>query len=493
MIAAMADLLGKVARFARRYDLFLAGQILVAGVSGGPDSLCLLHILTRLAPGLDLQLHVAHLNHGLRGAEAEADARFVATLAHAWKLHVAVGTADVAGLARREGLSLEEAARHARYRFLADVAGSVGARLIAVGHSADDQAETVLMHLLRGSGVAGLRGMLPRTDLSDYHLGAQVAQPVVLVRPLLETTRAEIRAYCEREGLEPRTDESNAALTFFRNRLRHSLMPLLEEYNPAIREVLAHTATLMAGEYEVLAESVERAWTEILRGAGHDEVYLDRAAWRALPVALQRATLRHGIQQLRRSLRNVNWEHVEQALWLANEGTTGQSATLTAGLALEIGYDLLRLGPEAARGVPPADPVPQIYEPIRLLPYGTTVLPGGWAVVVRQMALEEVPVYYAAGIDRWTAWLDADSLGMELILRPRVPGDRFRPQGLGGHSVRVNEFMINAKVPRAARARWPILEGARGIGWLCGLRVDELAIVKQGTRHVWEIAFKRKT
>ncbi len=155
----MDDLLPRVRRYAQRYGLFAPGETVVVGVSGGPDSLCLLHLLRRLAPGLRLWLHVAHLNHGLRGDEADADAAFVAELCDCWGLPCTVGRADVAALAEEAGLSLEEAARQARYRFLAGVAEAGGAGTIAVGHNADDQAETVLMHFLRGSGVAGLRGM----------------------------------------------------------------------------------------------------------------------------------------------------------------------------------------------------------------------------------------------------------------------------------------------------------------------------------------------
>ena len=166
----MDDLLARVRQYAQRYRLFNPGETLVVGVSGGPDSLCLLHLLRRLAPELRLWLHVAHLHHGLRGAEADADAAFVAELADCWGLPCTVGRADVAALAREAGLSLEEAARQARYRFLAEVAEAGGATTLAVGHNADDQAETVLMHFLRGSGAAGLRGMLPKTPSDDYRL-----------------------------------------------------------------------------------------------------------------------------------------------------------------------------------------------------------------------------------------------------------------------------------------------------------------------------------
>ena len=334
----MDDLLARVRQYAQRYRLFTPGETVVVGVSGGPDSLCLLHLLRRLAPELRLWLHVAHLHHGLRGAEADADAAFVVELADCWGLPCTVGRADVAALAREAGLSLEEAARQARYRYLAEVAEAGGAATLAVGHNADDQAETVLMHFLRGSGAAGLRGMLPRTALDDYRLfpaedgdlgdSLSSADPRVpasprlhLVRPLLSIPRAEIEAYCADYRLAPRTDRSNEDTTFFRNRLRHELLPILETYNPGIRDVLAHTAEVLAGDHAVLSRAVEVAWTTLVLVEGPDEVRFSLPGWRGLPIGQQRATLREAIHRLRRSVRDINWEHVERAVWLAREGS----------------------------------------------------------------------------------------------------------------------------------------------------------------------------
>ena len=400
----MDDLLAPVRKYAQRYRLFSPGETVVVGVSGGPDSLCLLHLLRRLAPELRLWLHVAHLHHGLRGIEADADATFVAELADCWGLPCTIGRADVTALAREAGQSLEEAARQARYRFLAEIAEAGGAATLAVGHNADDQAETVLMHFLRGSGAAGLRGMLPRTPLDDYRLFRTVfdtghdasaaegsgetaddqessaldgvnqrhlrsilsdgngeagdplsssdphvvASPRLhLVRPLLAIPRAEIEAYCVKHRLAPRIDRSNADTTFFRNRLRHELLPILETYNPGIRDVLSHTAEVLAGDHAVLSRAVEIAWTSLVSVEGPDEVRFSLPGWRGLPLGLQRATCREAIHRLRRSVRDINWEHVERAVWLAREGHTGQVATLAAGLELS---DRLRFAARCRRG-----------------------------------------------------------------------------------------------------------------------------------------------
>jgi tRNA(Ile)-lysidine synthetase-like protein len=489
----MADLLPQVRRIIRRGDLLRDGAALVIGVSGGPDSLCLLHLLSRLAPAMGLRLHVAHLNHGLRGVEADADARFVADFAERMGLPYTIRQTDVGALANAAGLSLEEAARQARYRFLADVAVEVGADGVAVGHNADDQAETVLMHFLRGSGVAGLRGMLPKTPMDALrlpgedagHAGKQervkLAAPV-LIRPLLTTPRAAIAAYCAEQGLEPRFDRSNEDATFFRNRLRHELLPILEGYNPQIREVLAHTAETLAGDHEVLRAETERAWAKVVVSRNAGEVAFDLATWRALPLGLQRASLREAIHRLRASLRNINWEHVERAVWLAREGATGQRATLAAGLELEIDYRLLRIGPEAASL--PSEPANAVIH--ALVGSGVTAA-GRWRIVVERAHRSVAPEGLGADADPWIAYLDARALGEELVVRCRQPGDRFQPHGLGGRSVKLNEFMIDAKVPRRARADWPLLVCCRGIAWVCGLRLADWAIVGPDTEEVWVV------
>jgi tRNA(Ile)-lysidine synthase len=548
----MADLLPQVRRMIRRYDLLRDGMALVVGVSGGPDSLCLLHLLMRLAPEMGLRLHVAHLDHGLRGAESDADADFVVEFAARLGLPCSVDRADVAVSARGAGLPLEEAARQARYRFLADVAAAVGADAVAVGHNADDQAETVLMHFLRGSGVAGLRGMLPKTPLGEFRLSGEARErrgggagelgsggarapflahaplpPLsffpTLIRPLLATPRAAIEAYCAEHGLQPRFDRSNEDTTIYRNRLRHELLPILEGYNPRIREVLAHTAEVLGGDHEVLRAALDEAWDRVRTREGEsgsvgesrplaqspahsfspssDVVHLDLAAWRALPLGLQRATIREAIHRLRASLRNINWEHVERAVWLAREGTTAQKATLAAGLELEIGYRTLRIGSEAAPvsllqraslfqpGASPPGGVPQIGASLPLAAPGEAAIGGGWRLQVSAGHQYGQPKDRGAGADPWVAFLDEDALGSDLLLRPRQPGDRFQPQGLSGHSTKLNEFMINAKVPKGARAGWPLLCGAAGIAWVCGLRVAEWAIVRPETRAVLAVQF----
>lgn len=450
---------------------------------------------------MELQLHVAHLEHGLRGEESEADAEFVAETAAAWGLPCTVAHADVRGMAKQRGLSVEEAARQARYAFLGRLAEELGAHVVAVGHNADDQAETVLMHLLRGSGLAGLRGMRPSTRLEGLRL--EMAGPaaagegqesgrspltteVRLIRPLLFLPRADVLAYAKAHGLQPRFDRSNEDTTLFRNRLRHELLPLLETYNPQIREVLQRTAAVLGDDYEVLREQLGVTWPEVARQEAEERLVFDLQRWQALPPGLQRSILREGISRLRRSLRNINYGHVESAREALGQGTAGHRVTLPAGLELVIGYRRFALGGEGVQL--PAGDVPQLDQArVALAVPGTTALDAGgeWRVATARMAVAKLPGGWRDNPDPWQAFLDATVVGTAPALRRRQEGDRFQPLGMGGRSKLLAEVFTNAKVPAAARDRWPLLVTTGGdIAWVCGLHVDERAKVTNRTSQV---------
>jgi tRNA(Ile)-lysidine synthase len=481
------DLLREARRTIQRYRLINPGDTVVVGVSGGPDSLCLLHVLRALAPELDTRLHVAHLHHGLRGVDADADAAFVAELAEAWGWPCTVEQADVAALVKQSGASLEEAAREARYAFLGRLAGEIDAQAVAVGHNADDQAETVLMHFLRGSGLAGLRGMQPR---SPFPLPKLTIVNWRLIRPLLFVPRADILQYCAEHGLTPRCDRSNEDTTFFRNRLRHELLPLLEGYSPQIRRILARTATVLADDYELLRKDLLAAWPQVVVQESAGRLTLDLAMWRRLPTALQRSVVREAIQRLRASLRNVNYVHVDNAFWLLHEGRAGDRMTLPAGLELVLGYDRFAIGDEGIKL--PVNDLPQMDVPWLPLPVPGTLDLGGWQVESTLLAQADLPPGWTYNTDPWQAWLDAGVLGSTPALRTRQEGDHFQPLGLAGRRKKLAEFFTNIKVPAPSRDRWPLLLTTAGdIAWVCGLRVDERARITATTQQVLHVRLSR--
>lgn len=279
------DLLHRVTAFCDRYALLPHGARVVVAVSGGPDSLCLLHLLGRLREARRLTLHVAHLDHRLRPDSAD-DARFVAEVARAWQLPVVVEQADVAALAQRQGEGLEAAARAARLDFLARAAQELGADRIALGHNADDQAETVLLRLLRGAGPGGLAAMRPRRRLDERDPDSPW-----LIRPLLETPRSAIEAYCAAQGLVPRRDSTNDTTIFLRNRVRGYILPLLKTYNPNIVATLGRTARICAEEDDLLQQLTRQSWERNVR-VEDGAITIDRPAFAALHPALQRRIIR---------------------------------------------------------------------------------------------------------------------------------------------------------------------------------------------------------
>ncbi len=475
--------------FIARYDLIPDGERVIVGVSGGPDSLALLHVLARLAPAHGWHIHAAYLHHGLR-PEADEEAIFVGEVAAAWGLGCTIERRDVQSIARQPGVSLEEAARQVRYAFLAAVAQRMQAKIVAVGHHADDQVESVLMHLLRGSGLAGLRGMLPATPLNALRLTAlppaerQIPAHLQLVRPWLQTTRQQIEAYCRDNDLQPRHDASNTDTTFFRNRLRHEVIPLLQRINPRLSAVIGRTALALQGDYEALARHRQRLWQE-LAGVRSHSISFPLPAFRALPVGDQRALLRRAITHLRPDLRNINWQHSEgliSYLQAHARQSSGGPYSLVAGLQAWLISDLLI--------VAEADALPTVWPQIdrpRTLPLpGRMALGRHWHLQARRLtwAPSEPPPWQQPAPAR--VWLPLD-IPTPLAVRPRRSGDRMNVLGLGG-SKAITDLMTELKLPRPARQHWPLLvDGQDRILWLVGQRASELCRLPAHATAAWQI------
>lgn len=484
------DLRARVRATILKYRLLAPGDRVIVGVSGGADSLALLHVLRSLSDEFDWYLHVAHLNHQLRGPESEEDAEFVTALAREWKLPATIEARDLAAFARGERLSIEELARRARYAFLADVARQQNASAIAVAHNRDDQVETVLMHFLRGAGLAGLRGMQHKIEMRGVSFGlpeSRVATqaPLYLIRPLLDVSRAEIEQYCRENYLAPRVDRSNFDTMLFRNRLRHEVLPYLERLNPNLREVIYHSSIAIADDYDFLSPLIRNEFMRVAQEQSGAIVF-HRAAWSALHPALQRGTLRLGVQRLRSDLRDLGWVHIEQARRVALEKNAGAEVTLPAGLTLIVGYGTFVIA-DSARGVPLPD-IPLLH--VKSLPVpvqGTVELPETNWILETEVTTQKPEVN-----DRWTAVLDFAMCRGERILRRRRPGDRFQPAGMNGHTRSLHDFMIDEKIERTVRALLPLLVVGERIVWVCGWRVDERARVTPYTREFWRVTLRKK-
>ncbi|HEY7125533.1 MAG TPA: tRNA lysidine(34) synthetase TilS [Ktedonobacterales bacterium] len=473
-------LLAAVQKFIEEHHLLPQSGTVVVGVSGGPDSVCLLHALKTLCapegPFPLVMLHVAHLNHLLRGEESQADAAFVADLAAQWSLPCTIEQVDVAAQAKTARQSIEEAARAARYAFLRQVAAEIGAERIAVAHHADDQAETLVMHWLRGSGMAGLAGMHP--------LEKEV------IRPLLAVRRDEILAYCARHHLAFREDSSNQDPRFLRNRIRHVLLPTLEQYNPNLRETLLRQAEIFAEEERYLQVQVAAAWPQVIiaqekAGPGVARVEGDVAAYRRLPLAIRRRLLRDLGLMVSGGEVSLELRHITAIDALLHRGVAGGWL-----LHLPRGMQVLRIQQRFKFGRLLAQiPAVQMMESVVLPVPGEACLPGTRWLVRAQIldgASTPSPGYEHTDAESRWGYMDLEAVQnyLPLALRTRRAGDRFRPLGMTQEK-KLQDVLVDAKIPRTERGMLPLVCGADGtLLWVPGYLVSDLVKLTPTTRRV---------
>jgi tRNA(Ile)-lysidine synthase len=458
----------RVLSFIREHQLLADGEKMVVAVSGGADSVCLLHILASLQ--LKLKLHIAHLNHQLRGADSDADAEYVADLARKLKIPATIEKRDVKGYKEKQRLSPEEAAREVRYRFLAQVAQSIGAKRAAAGHTKDDHIETILMHLIRGSGTRGMRGLQPST------LWQSGENSLIIIRPLLEISHEETEGYCRRHKITPRLDASNLSLSPLRNRVRQQLMPLLESYNPAIAEALLRTGRIADDDISFLDAVVAHFRDRVIKQEG-ESLVLDKAEFGKFPPALKRYLLRAAVERLLGSAKDVEMRHIEEMLSLANK-PAGKRLNLPGGLVFAVEYERYLLTSDPTT----LSPLPELRGEFPLKVPGKTSLPG-WRVEAAIVEREEM-----GDEDDFTAYLDLAKSGDRLTIRARKRGDRFQPLGLS-QPKKLGEFMIDAKIPQAWRGRVPLVCSGEQILWVVGWRLDERAKVGAETKRVLRLRF----
>jgi tRNA(Ile)-lysidine synthase len=448
----MSHLKRKVLDTVQKYDMIRPGEKIVVGVSGGPDSMALLYLLYDLRDDLECNLHIAHLDHKLRGAESKADAAFVEEHARKLSLPVTVAALDVCRMIL-PGESLESGARRIRYEFYERVIVSTRASKIALGHNADDQAETVMMRLLRGSGAQGLGGIPPVRDSK-------------FIRPLIEVSRSEIDEYLEQLQIKPRQDSSNLSTVYERNKVRLELIPMLErEYRPNIKQILQQTGDILREEDDLLIDLAREGMDNCVQFPDVRTAIIRISDFRGYHLALQRRILRLAIEKLTGDLSGFDYDHIRNVLNLALFGATGNVVSLPRGLSAEKVYDELILRP----GRPETRVEPFDYS-VRIP--GETKIPE-LGLSIRTIGPERVHTgEFQSNKDRFREIFDYDKIRGELHLRNRRPGDRFQPLGMSGMK-KLKDFFIDEKIPSGLRDRIPILTDAANILWVVGYRMDD--------------------
>lgn len=450
------------------------GDRVLVGVSGGPDSMVLLHVLNLLATELGIRLGVAHLNHGLRGVQAEHDAQMVKKAAARLGLSHHIVNARVIKVKQGLGLSLEEAGRRVRYAFFQKVMIDEGYNKLALGHHLNDNAEQMLMALLRGSGPKGLSGIPPCRQRR-------------IVRPLIKVPRQQIEAYAKQKGIGFVTDESNQDPRFVRNRIRHQLLPLLAaEYNPRIENQLSQLAETMRLEDEWIDGLIVPFYAEALSHREKDRLSFRIDALKRMHPALLRRCLRRGLLELAGTLKRIGFGHIQSIQTLLEEGIDGKTIHLpSGGRARRNGghLELIRVAHYRRQAGHQAQK-PLVMAPIAVQgPFPCKVEVESLGIGIR-FAVREANTLFGwreAGPNQ--AFFDLEQLTLPLILRHKLPGDRFVPLGATG-SQKIKKFFIDHHAPPRVRAKAPILADQQRVLWLVGWRIDDRVKITPTTTKV---------
>lgn len=457
----LSQMIKEIKKTLRRYNMIQKGDLVVVGVSGGPDSVCLLSVLNEIKHDFNMELITAHFNHGLRPFEDDAETRFVESLSVSLDLPFVTEKA-IPHLWEGKG-PLEERARHARYCFFEKVRHSHVAQKIAVGHTLNDQAETVLMRLLRGSGTSGLAGIPPCRDNQ-------------IIRPLIAVPRSDVMAYLKKRGLQYMTDSSNAETRFLRNRIRLGLLPELEKIQPRIVERLGQTAEMMKRDDEWL-ESESEKWVEANSEISQNqEVSFPLSLFKQLPEGMKFRTIRRAVKIIAGTLRRISLRHIEAVNLLAEGAKSQSQVDLPHGVVVKRVYGRMVFQKGQGRGG-------KVFSYLLDGPGQYELAEIGSTLSLEEIEAKNLPNRYES---KWIAFLNADQITYPLTIRNFRAGDRFIPLGMSGHR-KVKDFFIDLKVPREERARTPLLTHQGEVLWVCGFRIDNRFRVTADTKKVLKV------
>ncbi|HET9605975.1 MAG TPA: tRNA lysidine(34) synthetase TilS [Nitrospira sp.] len=459
-------LLDRVVKTIQERHLFGPGQHLLLAVSGGPDSIALLSLLAALAPLWQLKLTVVHFNYGLRGSESDGDEAFVSSFCQARNIPLVVRRPVLSK--QRRASSLQQLARWARYEAMKSLAHELHADRIVTGHTANDQAETMLMWMLRGAGLTGLAGM-------------PFIRDKMIARPLLRTTREEILSYLKLEGLSYRQDSSNLTRLYRRNQVRQDLLPVMEDITPGIVRLLERQADVLRTDDAYLEQVVDELYRSLITVDAKGEQRFERQVVDALPDALKRRLVRHLLKGTDRDQRAPSLRVVESVLRFLSGKSKGRRVSLRGADMVRDRERVIvvrRKGQDQASDRRSTIPV---AEPVPVLVPSTVYWPGtGQEIHVQEMTRQAAEPLLKHRT-RECAVFDMARLSAPLVLRPWQAGDRIHPRGMRGKSKKLQDFFTDAKLSREERTRIPLLASPEGILWVVGQREDERFVARKNT------------
>jgi len=454
-----------------KYKLIEKGEGVVVGVSGGPDSVCLLHVLNSLSENLKLRLFAVHINHMLRGEEADADQKYVESLCEKLGVPLYVRSFDIGGIAAREGISLEEAGREIRYREFDKISRDVGADKIAVAHNRNDQAETVLMNIMRGTGMDGLKGM-------DFKRGN-------IVRPLLEIDRKDIEEYCRIHSLNPRTDSSNLESLYTRNKIRLELIPHMSRLSGTdITESLFRMSRLIKEDSEFIEDAAIQAFCESTSAKDAGEICLDVEKLKKNPPAILKRVIRLAVREIKGNLKGIENVHVEKAVDLCINGQTGKQIHLPSGLKISKSYNVLKISK-----IKDLKKTPAFCEQVKIP--GTTVIEHLDAVLTADILPNDGDFSFQGNVKNRSLvqFFDYNRLYDGIYIRNRKNGDVFKPYKSNG-TKKLKEYFIDCKIPKEIRDEIPVIACGNEIVWIIGHKISDKFIVTENTKNILRLEYK---
>lgn len=452
-----------------KYKMFNKNDKVIVAVSGGPDSVCLLHLLYRLRQKLGISLFAAHLDHKFRGKESEADSVFVQRFTKQLGIPCFTQQVDVPKYIEETGLSPEEAAREVRYRFFEKVFKQTNGDKIALGHNLNDQVETVLMRFLRGTGIKGLSGIPPVRD--------------VFVRPLIEVSREEIMNYLRRNRLEYRIDKTNLKPIYERNKLRLKLIPLLEkEYNPNLKKTLNNMAVLMRDDSDFIQKQTLKVFKEIVEIRGEDRLRVAYKKFDTLHNAIKTRLLRLCYKEVSKTLKDLSYSHIKDTMEFIEKGKTGASISLPKGVIVSKSYRGFGFYTKTSKKQ-------KVKYSYKFLP-GETVHIKEVDKKIKSQIMDISQVKTPFENDPSVVYVDLSQIkGNTLTIRNRKPGDRFRPLGMKG-TKKLKDFFIDEKIPAHERDSIPLVVEGDTIVWVAGLRLSEDYKITSKTTRVLKLTIK---
>lgn len=484
-------MIDKVKETLERFSMLKEGARVLLCVSGGPDSVAMLSVFNSLKKSMCLELFIAHLNHKLRGIDSDKDEEYVRVLSKRYKLPIVTAQENIKTFAQSNKLTLEEAARRVRYNFFLKVAEQMNIDVIATAHTRDDQAETVLMRLLRGTGLRGLRGISPVRKLNGF----------ILIRPLINIRRREIEDYLYEKKIKPRLDITNLKPGFFRNRIRLKLLPLLEkEYNPGVKELLSSLADVLDEDYNYLNLQQEKAFKKLAKITKENTITFHLATFKREHLSIQRALVRKAIEFLKGTLGRIeyrHWQELEALIYKKPPGSIvhlpGEAEVIKTKTTLKFRKGRRqrsqRKRPEAA-----TIKIPGVTR------FGSKRIS---ARILKRRGSISKSSHSGQGLDKfrtfakvWSKhpkteeYFDMEKADSPLTLRLREPGDRMTPLGMKGYK-KIKDIFIDEKVPRKIRNNIPLVVSASGeILWLCGIKMSDRCKISSRTRKILKLKLK---